>query len=344
MDLSAKGRFPATRIGSRVCRDCHANRVCPIHPVGDIPSHSRRPRATLPPVSLISDPSRTLRFQELTLDVCALHGDTLEVERKTRNRVERMVLDYAIGSSRHATTFLSMSDTERQTAIEHRISYFGPEDRLDITTGQEQGKEQASGTTSRGRWLTPSITLMCFRCHATQTSAVATRLLDENTIIPNVSCELCHGPGREHVSAALRGEEQLTMPLGLEQWTPKSLMRLCGECHRHPDDSPPGSLDPHDKNLVRFQPVGILQSKCFKESGGALSCVDCHDPHARPSSDREAYEATCLRCHSSAPQTVCPKSPGSGCIQCHMPQVALAERRDSPTTGFEFVENRAAAR
>lgn len=320
MDLSAKGRVPGDPyIGSRVCRDCHANEYALYTRSG----HSLTlTSAASHPVARILD-KRSVQDPEIPgmTWTYALRGDTLQVERKTRNRVESMVLDYAIGSSRHATTFLTMIDTEKQTAIEHRISYFGPQDRLDITTGQEHTKEQAPGTTSRGRWLTPRITLLCFRCHATQTSAVATRLLDENTMIPNVSCELCHGPGRDHVSAALRGEEQLTMPLGLEQWTPRSLMRLCGDCHRHPDDSPPGSLDPNDKTLARFQPIGIIQSKCFKESGGALSCVDCHDPHARPSSDRDAYETTCLRCHSSAPRAVCPKSPSRGCIQCHMPQV-----------------------
>ena len=55
-------------------------------------------------------------------------------------------------------------------------------------------------------------------------------------MIPNVSCERCHGPGRAHVEAARRGapESELSLPLGPDRWTAAELLRFCGECHRHP--------------------------------------------------------------------------------------------------------------
>ena len=46
-------------------------------------------------------------------------------------------------------------------------------------------------------------------------SAIAGRPFDAETLIPNVTCERCHGPGRRHVEAARRGEASLDMPFGL---------------------------------------------------------------------------------------------------------------------------------
>jgi hypothetical protein len=161
-------------------------------------------------------------------------------------------------------------------------------------------------------------------------------------MIPNVSCERCHGPGRAHVAAARRGapEAELSLPFGPDRWSANTLLTLCGTCHRHPSESEPDQLVPEDSSLARFQPVGIIQSRCFKESGGAFSCVTCHDPHARVSSVRGSYEAVCLSCHGggglpAAPARAtaghaektrrdgnsCPVSPRGGCVECHMPRV-----------------------
>ena len=109
-------------------------------------------------------------------------------------------------------------------------------------------------------------------------------------------------------------------------------------CHRHPGKAGVGPLDPENTHLARFQPVGILQSRCYRESKGALSCVTCHDPHARASTDRPAYNATCRSCHQgggSAPSShteaeevkpriaglPCPREPAGDCVGCHMPRV-----------------------
>ena len=83
----------------------------------------------------------------------------------------------------------------------------------------------------------------------------------------------------------------------------------------------PGKLRREIPALVRFQPVGIMQSRCYTESDGAFSCVNCHEPHSRSTSDRKAYELACLECHRAGPQPTCPVAPESGCIDCHMPRI-----------------------
>src|SRR6185312_11207376 len=93
-----------------------------------------------------------------------------------------------------------------------------------------------------------------------------------------------------------------------------------GDCHRHPSLVQAGSIRTDDPEIARFQPVGLMQSACYRKSQGALSCVTCHDPHSRLSTARPAYEAACLSCHSGPSQTACPVSPKAGCIDCHMPK------------------------
>ena len=62
-------------------------------------------------------------------------------------------------------------------------------------------------------------TMKCFRCHCTLTSRHGRDRLDLDELMPNVSCERCHGPGRSHIEAARRGApaEELIMPLGPER-------------------------------------------------------------------------------------------------------------------------------
>ncbi len=141
-------------------------------------------------------------------------------------------------------------------------------------------------------------------------------------MIPNVGCERCHGPGRQHVEAAERHADSaaLAMPFGAGQSTPVDEMRMCGSCHRLPGmgDRRPGRRD--NPVLVRFQPVGLMQSACYRKSPGTLSCTTCHDPHARTSTDTPAYEAVCLSCHQGPNRTPCPVAPANGCVGCHMPR------------------------
>ena len=72
---------------------------------------------------------------------------------------------------------------------------------------------------------------------------------------------------------------------------------MCGECHRMPDPARP-SLRPEEEDplSVRFAPVGLMASACFRSSG-RLSCVTCHDPHDNAKRDDSFYTARCLSCH-----------------------------------------------
>ncbi|WP_435010883.1 cytochrome c3 family protein [Tundrisphaera lichenicola] len=241
------------------------------------------------------------------------------IERKEGEDVERNIVDFAFGSGHHATTFLTLLDPSKPIVKEHRLTHYTDGDALKITPGQRSGAE-APGTTPEGRKPTPAVALKCFRCHSTRTAAVGDGL-NLREMIPNVSCERCHGPARKHVEDARAGRAHLRMAMGPGSWTAQSQLSLCGQCHRDSSRMMPGEIRPENPGLARFQPVGISQSACYTESAGAFSCVTCHDPHARVSSDRIGYEKACLNCHAAAPATTCPVSPRDGCIGCHMPKV-----------------------
>jgi len=262
----------------------------------------------------------------------------LQIARTAAGRVEKWLVDYAFGSGHNATTFVNVLDPSIPKVLEHRLTYYTQEKSLGITPGQGADVESPV-VTPHGSELKPRDARKCFRCHSTQIAARGDERIDEETMIPNVSCERCHGPGRAHVLKARAGarESELALPFGPDRYTAPTLLKLCGECHRHPSGAGPGQITPDNPRLPRFQPVGLMQSKCYRQSAGALSCVTCHEPHARASSDRGLYDRQCLKCHggpdSEATRTtgvgpadrVCPVSPRERCVECHMPRVEAGQ-------------------
>lgn len=320
----ALNRAYANYIGDRACRDCHPGEYAAHTSSGH--SKTLRRAATV---------ARRRGWDGVTADDPEVPGvswsfhlrdDRLSVERSgpsSAKAAEKFVVDYALGSGRHATTLVSMVDRnpKHPTIREHRLTFFTHADAPGLTPGHSL-KGHASGNSPTGRIHSEDNTIKCFGCHATATSDLGSDALDESTMIPDVTCERCHGPARAHVEAAERGEtgSALRMPFGLEESaTVAAQLTLCGGCHRTPSMVTTG-IDVENPIIVRFQPVGLMQSACFQGSDGALACTTCHDPHARTSSDRVAYERTCLSCHADRHVADCPRSSESGCVDCHMPR------------------------
>jgi hypothetical protein len=315
----------ANYVGDAACSRCHP---------GESAAHSRSGHArTLRPVDR-SPVGRTMAGRKAddpewsgVAWEFATEDGKLVTRRVEGDGVDRRVVDYAFGSGRHATTFVTVLDHEAQrpSLLEHRLTFFAHAKGLGLTPGLSKSA-QAAGNSPIGRVHEPGDAAKCFACHTTVNSNRGQEVLDERTMIPNVSCERCHGPGRSHVEAARTGAglEALRMPEGPGSWTAAEQMEQCGQCHRTPATVRPGSIRTDNPILVRHQPVGLTQSECYLRSNGAMSCVTCHDPHARASTDRASYETSCLSCHKSPRQTPCPVSPTSGCLDCHMPRRDVA--------------------
>jgi hypothetical protein len=71
----------------------------------------------------------------------------------------------------------------------------------------------------------------------------------------------------------------------------------------------------------------LEQSRCFRASAGALSCLTCHAPHEPlRRNDFQFYSAKCAACHAPGrrlpPAPACQAGSAPDCTACHMPAVA----------------------
>jgi hypothetical protein len=232
---------------------------------------------------------------------------------------ERAPLALALGSGKTGMTFVGYLDS--QTMLEVRASYFPPRKQWYITPGHETQPPENVGVL-----YPPPTARKCMLCHAV---AMPPDSLEPEPRFFGVGCEACHGPGSAHVEAA---KAHATGDLKIDRladWTASRLNEeVCGKCHR--TEQSVAQQGRGADMTHRFQPYGLMKSRCFLESGRALSCLTCHDPHTDASRDTAMYEFKCLACHSpsSAASTAaskdagrpCPVNPKSGCIPCHMPK------------------------
>ena len=178
-----------------------------------------------------------------------------------------------------------------------------------------------------------------------------------------LGCQRCHGPGAKHAAIALTGDMEKTRKsiVNPARLDPPRRMDVCYECHMQPavelfgirrfgrdvySFRPGESLSDYTLHIdvtepdlpraerfeINHHPYRLEQSPCFKQSGGKLSCLTCHNPHRKvPAEQRAAhYRAACMSCHEKAhhpsPLAPLPAERGEGegvrgdCIACHMPR------------------------
>jgi hypothetical protein len=247
--------------GSASCRECHP---------GESAMHSRAGHSrTLRPVAVRSL-ARQLDGQRVAdpewPDVSwtySFRDGRFAVERNEGEKSQRLPIEFAFGSGHHATTFVTLVDPDpkRPVALEHRLTYFARSAAMGVTPGQM--KHQAGPAKMPvGLFHSSEETFKCFRCHTTVTSDRGQEVLDPATMVANVNCERCHGPGRKHIEAARRNAslDELAMPFGPGRSTSDEQMRLCGQCHRHPEKGNPFKIRRDNPEIARYQPVGLMQS------------------------------------------------------------------------------------
>ncbi|MGY5355305.1 tetratricopeptide repeat protein [Wenyingzhuangia sp. IMCC45467] len=186
---------------------------------------------------------------------------------------------------------------------------------------------------------------MCADCHSTNVKKnynEKDHSYNTNYAIINVSCEACHGPGKDHVEHALKNGNNYkndgTMQMvGLDS---KELVDACARCHARRENitlhhTPQGTFLDHYFPQLITEPIyhadgqildedyvygSFVQSKMYHNG---VSCKDCHNPH----STKRKFDDNrlCMQCHDGTTFNVESHhkhkmgTEEAMCINCHMP-------------------------
>ena len=187
---------------------------------------------------------------------------------------------------------------------------------------------------------------MCADCHSTNVRKQYKQedhSYDTKFALINVSCEACHGPGKEHAEDVKEQGENYrdsgTMQMTLET-SPKELVDQCARCHMRREMLTDrfnfeGTMLDHYYPQLITEPTyhadgqildedyvygSFVQSKMYHNN---VTCTNCHDAHTL----ERKFEGNklCAQCHEPQKYDTEEHSfhklgtEGALCINCHMP-------------------------
>lgn len=324
----------ATAVGDSVCLSCHQDKA-------SYESTAHRLTTRRPAAGTI-DGSFDAGHNELRTTNAALrfrmHADSSGYYQTavfghppdTTSRTER--IDIVAGSGRRGQSFLYLKDSR---LFQLPVSSWRNPD----TWINSPGPAYVDGVANFSRGVAPR----CLECHATWMASVpdlrVENRFDTSSAILGITCERCHGAGREHVEGersifhAVR-RVAIVNPARLSR---ERQMDTCAQCHGGlgeprvpsfnyvagqrlsdyialPVTSGDTTVDVHGNK------VGLLsQSACYRKS--QMTCLTCHNVHAEQRNPR-TLSARCLTCHEvKSCGTFAMRGPSIAehCVDCHMP-------------------------
>jgi Cytochrome c554 and c-prime len=309
-----KGSFPASAyVGNATCAQCHADLV------------SAQQRTSMGQTATRAAGSELLKKYPLSYKLgpyiyqATQSGEVASYSVSDGTKSFATTLDWAFGV-RMGQSFLFEKNGGIFMAP---LTYYPEAERWDFTVDQPHTVPDSLDK-AVGRHLVDSEVRGCFNCH--NTGATTSDRFDPEHSTPGVTCEACHGPGRDHGSAVKAGlaDQGITMILNPRHLTPVESIDFCGSCHRTWwDVTLTGSTG---VTSLRFPPYRLENSRCWGKGDARLTCVACHDPHRPLEREAAAYDPHCLACHVNTPGAkptadhpgaACPVA-RKECVSCHM--------------------------
>lgn len=308
-------------VGATVCGECHPD----VFRAQSASNHARTLLPAADPAAARLAGASGLRDRGTGIEygVVPRNGQLYQTFSKNGREIGAARIDYLLGSGHHGISPMTFDGTEWRYLA---LTYYAAKG-WDFSPMHDSGDAHARLQNAAGWPVSVGELRKCFGCHSTRVEFAGSQLDAPQTEL-GVRCEGCHGPGRAHVEAARQHspDPAITNP---RKWSVESYLALCEQCHNE-NSTLDGTLfgipkDPKSPALAKFQVYEMRQSRCFKQSQGAMRCTTCHDPHGNTEPSPAFYTGKCRSCHEpgTAGQVACPVNPTRDCVSCHMPKVEV---------------------
>lgn len=331
-DRGARSAGTKAYAGSGACRDCHHAE----HDAWADSLHAHAMKAADAPAVQSPLPS----------DAIAWHGGAA---RLGRDGAETAVVLGAPGAPRHPVPYvLGHRSLEQPLAalpggrLQALPFAYDPRRRewFDLFPGDPREPGDFGHWTGQGN----TANSQCLSCHTTgyvkgydvEADAYATRWAELG-----VGCEACHGPRQAHVAQRRAAAADAPTPLDAAR-----TLDGCATCHAlrrdRWDGFQPGAdfLDHFEPILLdgdEYHPDGQLRLETYEWGSflqsamhrAGVTCLACHDVHSTRL--RAEGNALCFGCHDTALAAPAHTrhaagTPGSQCVDCHMPATVFMQR------------------
>ena len=239
-------------------------------------------------------------------------------------------LSYFIGSGNRGRTYLFQRDG---FWFESPVNWYSKKRLWDMNPKSLKATEMP---------FTLKVDAGCLHCHASGVSVSLPGSRNHFGDVPflhgGITCESCHGDATAHLSQ--RGHGPILNPASLPG---SRKVSICLQCHLEGEIAvdqlgrslqmfkPGDDLSQDVRFFVRAGEVGamgratsqweaLLQSACFRGSGGKLTCTTCHDPHDAPAPAETVryYRNKCIACHGESTFVARHHPEEQDCTSCHM--------------------------
>lgn len=339
-----------TYVGIESCKGCHADiyETYIQTGMGRSMGHAdlNRSKAEFSGHATVFDPLLQMWYQAFVSgSQLFVREFRLDGKDTVHQRIEPISL--IVGSGQHTNSHLKNTNGY---VTQLPLTFYTQDKKWDLPPGFENGGNSRFART---------IETECMTCHNAYPKQVPGSENKYISIPQGIDCERCHGPGSLHVQEKLAGKivdtkksadysivnpRRLSMPLQ---------MSICQRCHTQGNavlkpgktffDFRPGMVlsDVMSVFLPRYEgdqthftmashPDRMMQSACFTQSAGKMTCITCHNPHKSIEITPAAhFNAKCQSCHPG--QDVCTAEPAArkakedNCVSCHMPKSGTSD-------------------